>query len=287
MNDDMLLLAPLTTSDFYSIPFGSVLRVDDTFQLRVPAILDPTKVTDTGEWGGLQHANYLLSRRFPDRSRHYLHHLPKTLSKPIIHEAMHMFGEEIALASSRPFREVTVGNGDIEMGFMVTHLRIERWREALLWIWAVGKMGNLDSSDEIGTWGEAARAELKSLLNLETLSGTTLVVKQNRDTLKDMDSTFKKGNWETPKATTYSFSSMDGHVPPIQLYEREGLETCMFKVGQCLGEAFVNGTRDVPAEEMFKHLAFADWRCGDCREWSEVTRRKNGPMVLIRTGTIS
>jgi 3-O-alpha-D-mannopyranosyl-alpha-D-mannopyranose xylosylphosphotransferase len=173
------------------------------------------------------------------------------------------------------------------MGFMVTHLRIERWREALLWIWAVGKMGNLDSSDEIGTWGEAARAELKSLLNLETLSGTTLVVKQNRDTLKDMDSTFKKGNWETPKATTYSFSSMDGHVPPIQLYEREGPETCMFKVGQCLGEAFVNGTRDVPAEEMFKHLAFADWRCGDCREWSEVNRRKNGPMVLIRTGTIS
>lgn len=263
MNDDMLFLAPLTTADFYSIPFGSVFRLDSTFQLRVTPTLDRTKSNDPGEWGGLEHANYLLSQRFPDRSRHYLHHLPKTLSKPIIHEAMHMFGADIAVASSRPFREATVGYGDIEMGFLVTHLRIERWREALLWIWAVGKMGNLDPNEK-GRWSEGARAELRSLLELSTLGGTPLVVKQERDTLKNSDSVFRKGAWDSPKATTYSFSSMDGHLPPLMLWAREGPETCVFKVEQCLGEAFVNGTQDSSAEEMFQRLAFKDWGCGDC-----------------------
>ena len=273
MNDDMLLLAPLNSADFYSIPFGSVLRVDSTFQLRVSPQLDPTKVTDTGEWGGLQHANYLLSQRFPERRRHYLHHLPKTLSKPIIHEAMHMFSEAIAVASSRPFREVNIGNGDIEMGFLVTHLRIERWREALLWTWAVGKMGNL-TPDETSIWGDAARAELRSVLGLDDLDGSATVVKQERDTLRNVESVFRKGAWDQPKSTSYSFSSMDGTLPEIQSYAREGPETCVIDLKRCLGEAFVNGTQDLPASELFKHLAFEDWKCGDCCEFELVMRKQ-------------
>jgi len=263
----MLLLAPLSSADFYSIPFGSVLRLDSGFGLKVRPDLDPIKFNDAGEWGGLQHANHLLSQRFPKRPRHYLHHLPKTLSMPIVHEAMHMYPNDIALASTRSFRELSIGSGDIELGFMVTHLRIERWREALLWIWAVGKMGSLSIQDK-GRWGDSARDELRNLLGMQMLAGEATIVKQERDTLRDVSSAFEAGSWEAPKSTSYKFSSMDGHLPPLRRPGQMREEFCRVGMQQCFGESFINGTEDVSADEMFKRLTFDQWRCGDCcKSW--------------------
>jgi 3-O-alpha-D-mannopyranosyl-alpha-D-mannopyranose xylosylphosphotransferase len=267
----MLLLAPLSSADFYSVPFGSVLRLDSGFGLKVRPDLDPSKFSDAGEWGGLQHANHLLSQRFPKRPRHYLHHLPKTLSMPIVHEAMHMYPNDIALAATRSFRELSIGSGDIELGFMATHLRIERWREALLWTWAVGKMGSL-STEDAGRWGDSAREELRSLLGMQTLTGEASIVKQERDTLRDVASAFEAGSWEAPKSTSYRFSSMDGHLPPLHRAGQLREDVCGIDVHQCFGESFINGTDDVSADEMFKRLTFDQWRCGDCCEFWTVTK---------------
>lgn len=66
---------------------------------------------------------------------------------------------------------------------------------------------------------------------------------------------------------------MDGHLPAtqskiIQLPNGKSskvdvaVETCSLNTRQCFGD-FLNGA-DVIAQDMFKRIAFDDWRCGDC-----------------------
>jgi 3-O-alpha-D-mannopyranosyl-alpha-D-mannopyranose xylosylphosphotransferase len=270
MNDDMLLLGELSISDFFSIPFGSVFRLEREFNLRVSPFNTPSNIGDSGEWGGLNHANSVLSQRFPSRPRHYLHHVPKTLTKPIIYEAMHMFPDAINLAATRSFRESKEGEGDIEMGFLITHLRIERWREALLWIWAVGKMGTLEGNEE-GVWSHRARAELKNLLHFKAGESAVTVIKQERHTLKDVESVFKSAQgWDAPKATSYSFSSMDGHLPALTMIETP--KTCAIGLERCFGSWFASGKEKISAADMFKRLTFEQWECGDCCEYLRPSR---------------
>lgn len=42
--------------------YGSVFRLDHQFGLQVKPVLEPSKVSDNGEWGGLQHASWLISK---------------------------------------------------------------------------------------------------------------------------------------------------------------------------------------------------------------------------------
>lgn len=202
-NDDMYFLGSLAASDFHSPLYGSVFRLDNSPGLMVKPILQTTKIWDSGEWGGLQHANWLLSRRFPSRTRQYINHVPKTLSKPILDEVSIMFARDIATAAARPFRESRHGQGDIEFAFLITHMRIERWREALLWTWAVAKMGHREG----GMWGPEARKELAQVLGMENLTQEEVVEvkKSERQTLRDVPSSFEEAGWEEPQATTYSF----------------------------------------------------------------------------------
>ena len=61
VNEDMYFGRLLSPGDFYSTLYGSVFHLDQQFGLRVQPMLMPSKVSDNGEWGGLQHANWLLS----------------------------------------------------------------------------------------------------------------------------------------------------------------------------------------------------------------------------------
>jgi hypothetical protein len=54
---------PFSSADFHSTLYGSVFRLDGQYGLQVRPILDPGKVSDNGEWGGLQHASWLISKR--------------------------------------------------------------------------------------------------------------------------------------------------------------------------------------------------------------------------------
>lgn len=264
MNDDMLVLKSASASDFFSLPFGSVFRIDPGWGLHVDPKVVPSKISDSGEWGALNHASLLLSRRFPNRARQYIHHLPKTMTQPMVHEAMYMFGEELALAATRRFRESVVAEGDVEMGFLITHLRIERWREALLWVWAVGKMGNL-AENEQGVWSSKAREELRSMLGLGHLSlGDVMISRAERDTLRDMETVFQHLGHDAPQSTSYSFSSMDGHLPHFSMAGPEYQNgVCAINLKNCFGQDFLEG-KDEDASKIFKKLAFEAGVCGDC-----------------------
>ena len=54
-----------------------------------------------------------------------------------------MWPEELNRAASHPFRETVAGPGDVSMLFLQAHFIVERWREALLWSWTVGKHGSI------------------------------------------------------------------------------------------------------------------------------------------------
>jgi 3-O-alpha-D-mannopyranosyl-alpha-D-mannopyranose xylosylphosphotransferase len=135
MNDDFFILRPhavsdcggqcsLQVSDFHSPLYGSVIRFDHGWYQQVRPILDKTRINDAGEAGGLYHANYVLSKRFPRRLRPYFAHTPKVITRGLHHEASLIFKEDLFTSSRRRFREVTHGEGDIQMQWLLTSLRV-------------------------------------------------------------------------------------------------------------------------------------------------------------------
>lgn len=86
--------------------------------------------------------------RFGTRARPYIAHEAKTVSLPILSEALAIWPASFALAATHPFRE-TAGPGspaDINTLFLHAHLLVERAREALLWSWVVARVGAPDDS---------------------------------------------------------------------------------------------------------------------------------------------
>ncbi|WWC59528.1 uncharacterized protein I303_102084 [Kwoniella dejecticola CBS 10117] len=279
-NDDMFLLRDLSQSDFRHPLLGNVLRMDSG--LLVAPEMNPMQLTDSGEWGALQHANELISRRFPARRRMYLHHLPKTQSKTILNEALTMFGEELSEAATRTFRESKRGKGDAEMAWLTTNLRIERWREALLWSWIVAKIGHKN-----GGWNNDARSDFINTLGItdEHISGNQKLLIQRRDDRKTLSDSFHADSqvgWQGPKATTYQFSSLDGH---LNLLSDEPNKRCLFSLDQCLpADFFVDAEVSYTSEEIFKQIAFAEPACGDCLIHALINESgKNGIEAFLPT----
>ncbi|AGV14656.1 hypothetical protein, variant [Cryptococcus neoformans var. grubii H99] len=258
-NDDMFLLRPLSTSDFRHPLAGNLVRFDPG--LLVPDVMTPDQLSDPGEWGALQHANQLLSARFSAHKRFYMHHLPKTQSRTILHEASIMWSPQLGLASTRGFRESKRGEGDVEMAWLITHLRVERWREALLWSWIVAKLGEKD------VWEDDEKRELKKILGMTSSQGEEIekaeITKGSRSTLGDLDALTEAVGWEGPKATDYHFSSMDGHLSSSPDDPGSGAQ-CTFHFSTCLPPHFFDSSTSFSASTMFTRLAFERPQCGDC-----------------------
>ncbi|KAK4683943.1 hypothetical protein P7C73_g6265, partial [Tremellales sp. Uapishka_1] len=250
--------AELATTDFFHPVLGNVVRLQPGPNLLVRPLVTPDLHSTSGEWGGLQHASKLISQRFGPLSRMYIHHLPKSLTKTLVHETSIMFSKELTVAATRGFRASKRGLADVEMAWLVTHLGIERWREALLWSFVVAKVGGAS-----GVWGEEAREEMRAVLGMVGDSQHTAVVvtRGRRTTLSDMEGMSQNAGWEAPKHTKYVFSSMDGHLPANP--ERPA-ETCDFVLSQCLPVGFFNTTTPHPADSIFKRLAFEQPNCGSC-----------------------
>jgi 3-O-alpha-D-mannopyranosyl-alpha-D-mannopyranose xylosylphosphotransferase len=96
------------------------------YSQQVRPILDPKYFNEAGEVGGLYHANYLLSQRFPRRLRPYFAHVPKVITRGLHHEVSLMFREALTTSSSRRFRELHKGEGDIQMQWLLTSLRVSK-----------------------------------------------------------------------------------------------------------------------------------------------------------------
>ena len=120
----------------------------------------------------------------------------------MMQEASIAFASHLNDAALRHFRESHQGVGDVSMTFLTTHMRIERWREALLWSWVVAKIGAGH-----GVWGKGAREQLTELLGVKDLaqSETVKIRRAGRDTLNDVASNFERVEWEPPMATEFRF----------------------------------------------------------------------------------
>ena len=186
-----------------------IARANNPTQYReqVQFGFNPKLITEAGENGGLVNANRLLSQRFPQRLRQYTAHVPKTISREMHHEASLMFRDALTASGVRRFREAAIGQGDVQTLWLTMHLRVERWREALLWSFAVAGMGTIG---EWGMWGRDARDHLRRLFELgegdEAITQIE-VHKGARSTLRDwrMEHHFERAGWEPPKATQMVF----------------------------------------------------------------------------------
>lgn len=103
-------------------------RLTLQYYQQVKPILDKTRVNDAGEVSGLYHANYILSKRFPRRLRPYFAHAPKVITRSLHHEASLMFESHLTTSSQRRFREVHHGQGDIQMQWLLSSLRVRPGR---------------------------------------------------------------------------------------------------------------------------------------------------------------
>ncbi|RSH79984.1 Xanthine phosphoribosyltransferase 1 [Apiotrichum porosum] len=278
LNDDFFILRPHAVSDFHSPLYGNVVRFDWGWFQQVRPVLEEARFNDAGELGGLWHANYLLSQRFPHRLRPYFAHAPKIITRSLHHEASIMFQEALTISGSRRFREVKFGEGDVQMQWLLTALRVERWREALLWTWAVANLGGAN-----GQWGDDSRAAIKNLFELGKGDEDVVQIEVHRGerkTLQSMKETFGKAGWAAPKATDFKFSSMDGHIPRIlKPGSNENLnDWCNLDLQHCFGPFWDQTDASIPADEMFKRLTFQHPECGDCMIMALVTA--SGPKGL-------
>lgn len=84
-------------------------------------------------------------------------------------EASVMFASELGEAATRGFRESQRGLADVEMAALASWLRVERWREALLWSWVVAK---------IKVWDEHSRDEIEALFGGELSEGKNVLFRK-------------------------------------------------------------------------------------------------------------
>jgi 3-O-alpha-D-mannopyranosyl-alpha-D-mannopyranose xylosylphosphotransferase len=213
LNDDQFFLKPYAVSDWWSGIYGTVLRLDYNYNQQVRPLLDKKFLNNAGENGGLYHANWLLSQRFPKRLRPYFAHVPKVITRGLHHEASIMFKDALTTSAQRKFRELVDGEGDVHMQWLLMALRIERWREAMLWTWAVARVGTRpawgeNKGGQIGIWGDEARDDIKELFGVTDEDDDVIEIEVTRGERWTMEKDRMAGNlegagWEAPKNTEF------------------------------------------------------------------------------------
>ena len=262
-NDDMFLTAPLELTDYHHPLLGPVIRVAGSSDLSISGKLTPDLKSTAGEWGGLEHAGELLKKRFTPRKRNYMMHMPKAMTKSMAHEASVMFAPELSVAATRSFRISKRGEADVHFAWLTSQLRIERWREALLWSWAVGRLGG-----QSGTWGASARQEVLDLFGIKGDGDENTMVwfkQQPRETIPDVENIMETQEWDFPLGSDYVFSSLDGHIPePGVSYESP--RSCGIIPSRCFPALFDPNAlaQGIDAAEIFTSIAFDQHHCGDC-----------------------
>lgn len=130
------------------------------------------------------------------------------MSRNMHHEASIMFKDVLTASSSRRFRELTGGPPDVQMMFLMTALKVERWREALLWTYVVANLGGVE-----GMWDHSAREAIKDFFDLgedDTDVEGIEVERGERWTTNRMriDKTFDQMGWHSPRRVKYLFCKL-------------------------------------------------------------------------------
>lgn len=118
------------------------------------------------EFSSLGRSNYLISKRFGFRPRATLLHIPKPLLQPILQESALIWASEFKGSTKRRFREDgRILPGDFNPVWLGETLLVERGREAMLWTWAVVKMGQ--GSRYPGHWEREEYELLRKVLKVD------------------------------------------------------------------------------------------------------------------------
>ena len=284
----------------YFPAFGVVLRFSP--ELLVKAAEWPNRNAG-GEWGPLEYSNWLLDQRFGQRSRPYLAHIPKVMSRVLFTEASGIWFEEFLDTSGHRFRS----GRDVYSVFLVTHLVVERAREIMLWSWIVGTIGADDD-----TWGAEEGERAWRLLGGDESTEEIPVTLPQRATLSPerLESLFLEAGEEPPKETEYllceccvfllkplahhlkawmdafPYAMLNG--PPLQQWPRVSDGNLTVGQGQYALHSWANcklvrekcfGSRK-QASAVFKHVAFDDTQCGDCSTYLR-SRGLSRPRTLV------
>lgn len=93
------------------------------------------------------------------------------LSTPILEELAITWSPDFARSVPRRFREIERGisdasrAGDLHASWFGPLFLVERAREAMLWSWAVARLGGID-----GMWGGEERNEVRRVLKIEGMA---------------------------------------------------------------------------------------------------------------------
>ncbi|KAF8607028.1 hypothetical protein BDV93DRAFT_520623 [Ceratobasidium sp. AG-I] len=268
INDDVFFSRDLSARDFYMAEHGIVMRMQNYITISP----DPEVPQHDGlEWESLQYSNWLLSNRFGTRHRPYPTHLAKTLSIPMLQEVSQAWSEETLLVESRPFRgmkhmdwfgtgesHITGGSADMYMVFLEHHWVVERWREALLWSWVVGRGQHRAANhheSNADAWTKSIAREAWKELGGSADKSVLEVRRARRGTLD------KANEWAGTQATTLTFSSLDGYPYSEGMGETgwvsEG-DVCEINFDHCFNN-------HDSASRTFQRVAFEEpTACGDC-----------------------
>ena len=235
----------------------------------------------------------LSGKRFGIRHRPYVDHQAEAASLSLLHEIDTIWANQWAKTASHPFRETQSGDSDPSIMFMLVHFTIERWREALLWSWVIGKHGGLDDSwtREImdAAWEDLGGLPGEFVVNVRARSRETLNPARVEDNLR-------KSGMDQPDHTRYEFckcsfkvciyaaglfarflASLDGY-PYATFKESEpesssnkwavyyggdedALPKCTISFETCFTD---KGNPFTSASNLFKNIAFKELECGDC-----------------------
>ena len=146
--------------------------------------------------------------RFGARHRPYITHEAKAASVPLLHEMSVMWATQFARTATHPFRETAAGESDPSMLFQLVHFTIERWREALLWAWAVGRHGAVDDG-----WSreamDGAWVQLGGVVG-EARVGVRARLRESLDLAK-VDANLRASGHREADSTKYEFSESRLH----------------------------------------------------------------------------
>lgn len=249
----MYFLQDLHPADFYTSTFGFVFRLN--YWITVPPTIDPTPAR--GEWQPLRESNVMLSNRFGVATRPYRLHMPKIMSLSLLREMAEMWPDAFQRTSLRPMRSVWLNGelGDIHTGFMFAHFVVERWREGLLWSWAVARVGGDDDEwDPDFAWRDIKGGE----------DGIIRVGGLQRDTLGDALQSLSRAGYDPPGSSHYYFGSLDGYPYYAMRWGTNDApnlsagQVCYVIREQCFPSSIST------ASGAFQYIAFERPDCGDC-----------------------
>ncbi|GAA5889998.1 hypothetical protein JCM5296_003673 [Sporobolomyces johnsonii] len=291
--DDTFLMgaSKLTPADIGAPLLGPVFRIQT--DLTVSGTSPTESVGDReGEWASLRRANWLLDRRFGQRSRGYIAHLPKAFSLPLLKEVGMLWHDELSETASSRFRGLKT---EYQLAFLATHYIIESHRQALLHSFFVARSDrNLD--------GELSLDERRQMLeelgfdvDADRLRAEVSVVAPRRATKERLPRLLARAGLAAPGATEIAFSSMDGHgiyrgaeqdrhktVRPVDYDgsndQEEPKPYCTLKLERCFGENFLSARKSPSSVKVFRRVAFEHTACGDCAIVALVG--KSGPSGL-------